>query len=154
APAAVSPPCTNCGPGSGAIVNTPAGSSSRVLSSDTAAEEPSGTVESTVPPLSPPAGSTRSSVPEPAPKATIGEEPDIDMVPSQSVKPRGSPSPSSSSPSGKAPPLQGPGAATKSSQNTADGVRAASASGRVRRASAQERLRPFLGDSGGNELFY
>ena len=36
----------------------------------------------------------------------------------------------------------------------ADGVQTASTTRRVRRVSAQERLRPFLGESGGNELFY
>ena len=35
-----------------------------------------------------------------------------------------------------------------------DGVRTASASGRVRQVSTQERLRPFLGESESNELFY
>jgi N-acetyl-anhydromuramyl-L-alanine amidase AmpD len=38
--------------------------------------------------------------------------------------------------------------------NVKDGVRTASATGSVRRTSVQERLRPYLGESGGNELFY
>ena len=133
------------------------GASSRSLSSEPAIDEPAGASESTVPSLGSPAGSTRSSqrnaLPEPAPKASIGGEPDLDMIPSQSVKPRSPGSPSSSSPSSKGPALQGPGSTT-SALDTADGVRAASATGRVRQVSTQERLRPFLGESGGNELFY
>jgi hypothetical protein len=156
APAAVSPPCTNCGPG--AVVNAPGSSSSRVLSSDLAGEEPYGTSESTVPPLNAPSGSSRpsppSNVPEPAPKASIGEEPDLNVVPSQPVRPRSPGSPSSGSPSGKAPTLDGPGSGAKATLNTVDGIRSTSAGGRVRRVSAQERLRPFLGESGDNELFY
>ena len=34
--------------------------------------------------------SQRNALPEPAPKASIGSEPDLDMIPSQSVKPRSS----------------------------------------------------------------
>lgn len=160
----VSAPCTNCGSGSGSgpVINEaplPAGSgtSSRTLPSEPAIEEPAGASESTVPSLGSPAGSPRSSqrnaLPEPAPKASIGNEPDLDMIPSQSVKPRSSTGPSSSSPSSKGPALNGPGAST-SALDGADGVHAASAAGRVRQISTQERLRPFLGESEGNELFY
>ena len=45
-----------------------------------------------MPALDSPGGSARSSpsgsLPEEAPKASIGEEPTLDMIPSQSVKPR------------------------------------------------------------------
>ena len=62
-----------------------AGSSSRTLSSEPAIDEPAGASESTVPSLGSPAGSPRSSqrnvLPEPAPKASIGGEPDLDMLP-------------------------------------------------------------------------
>jgi hypothetical protein len=166
APAAVSAPCTNCGSASSAVVSpAPAGSTSRPLSSEPTIDEPapSGTTESTVPSLGSPAGSARSSqreaLPEPAPKATIGSEPDLDMLPAQSVKPRAPRSPtSSSSPSssttGGRPPLQGPGSASSSSRGTRDGIRTASANGRVGQAVARERLRTLLGESGSDELFY
>jgi hypothetical protein len=158
APAAAAPACTNCGSGSGVIVNPPNGSSTRVLPSDSSVEEASGPTESTVPPLNAPAGSSRlsspSNVPEPAPKATIGEEPGLDMAPSQSVKPSSPGSPSSGSPSGKAPALDAPGGAPKATLYSTDGRQTTSASGKVRRVSAQERLRPFLDESESNELFY
>jgi hypothetical protein len=161
-PSTVSAPCTNCGSASSAVVSPAPAGSSRSLMSEPTIDEPSaaGTTESTVPSLDSPAGSNRSSqrgaLPEPAPKASIGAEPDLDMLPAQSVKPRDSRSPSSTTPSGKAPALQGPGSTSPaaSSWNTADDVRTTSATGRVRRASSQERLRTFLGESGGNELFY
>jgi N-acetyl-anhydromuramyl-L-alanine amidase AmpD len=38
--------------------------------------------------------------------------------------------------------------------NTTDGLRATSATGPVRQVSAQQRLDPYFGASGGNELFY
>jgi hypothetical protein len=155
APSTVAAPCTNCGTGSGAVVSPAPGGSSRPLMSEPTIDEPaaSGSTDSTVPSLGSPTGSTRSSnLPEPAPKATIGSEPDLDMLPAQSVKPRkpGSPSPSSTT-SGR-PALQGPGPA--STRNQPDDVRTTSATGRVRQASSQERLRTFLGESGGNDLFY
>jgi N-acetylmuramoyl-L-alanine amidase len=157
-----SAPCTNCGSGSGSatIINgsplpAGAGAPSRTLSSEPTIDETAGDTDSTVPSLGSPAGSSRSSqrnaLPEPAPKASIGSEPDLDMIPSQSVKPRSSTGPSS--PSSKGPALNGPGSTT-SSLGGADGVRAASATGRVRQVSMQERLRPFLDESEGNELFY
>ena len=73
------------------------------------------------------------------------------MIPS---KQRNTPAPSSSAPSGKVPDLDGPGTSAKSSLKTPDGVRTASTSGQVKRGGIQERLRPFLGESGGTELFY
>lgn len=158
--ATVSAPCTNCGTGGGTPVGSPAAAagSSRVLSSEPIIESPSGTTESNVPQLDSSGGSARStprsSLPEEAPRASIGDEPTLDMVPSQSVKPRKAPAPSSSSPSGKAPSLDGPAASAKSSRNGLDGVRTASTEGRDRRVSVQERLRPYLGDSGGSELYY
>jgi hypothetical protein len=164
APAAVAAPCTNCGSASSAVVSpAPAGSTSRPLMSEPTIDEPaaSGSTESTVPSLGSPAGSARSSqrgaLPEPAPKATIGSEPDLDMLPAQSVKPRAPRSPSSPTPSsstGGRPPLQGPGSASSSSRDTRDGIRTASANGRVGQAVARERLRTFLGESGSDELFY
>lgn len=169
-PAAAAAPCTNCGSGSGssAIVTEPAagvgtGAAPRALSSEPANEEPAGSTESTVPSLGSPAGSARSSqrnvLPERAPKAVIGDEPDIDMIPSQSTRPpqstrpRGSQVPSSPAPANQ-PVLQGPGSSPTSSMNTTDDIRATSASGPVRQASAQQRLNPYFGASGGNELFY
>ena len=87
------------------------------LSSEPAIDEPAGSTESTVPSLGSPAGSARSSqrnvLPEQAPKAVIGDEPDIDMIPSQSTRPpestrpRGSQVPSSPAPANQ-PVLQGP----------------------------------------------
>jgi len=163
-PAAASAPCTNCGSGSGAsaIVTEPAAGAGpatapRALSSEPPIDEPAAATESTVPPLGAPAGSARSSqrnvLPERAPKAVIGDEPDIDMIPSQSTRPRNPQVPSSPAPASK-PPLQGPGSSPSSSMNTTDGVRAASANGPVRLASAQQTLKPYFGESGGNELFY
>ncbi|MBV8128272.1 MAG: N-acetylmuramoyl-L-alanine amidase [Planctomycetaceae bacterium] len=163
-PAAAAAPCTNCGPGAGssAIVTEPAagastGAAPRVLPSEPATGEPAGSTESTVPSLGSPAGSARSSqrnvLPERAPKAVIGDEPDTDMIPSQSTRPRGSQVPPSPAPA-KPPVLQGPGSSTPSSMNTTDGVRTTSASRPVRQASAQQRLNPYFGESGGNELFY
>ena len=161
-PAAAAAPCTNCGSGSGssAIVTEPAagtgtGAAPRPLSSEPAIDEPAGSTDSTVPSLGPPAGSARSSqrnvLPERAPKAVIGDEPDIDMIPPQSTRPRGSQVPSSPTPANQ-PVLQGPGSSTTPSRNTTDGVSATSASGPVRQASAQQRLNPYFGESGGNEL--
>ena len=163
-PSTVSAPCTNCGTGSGSVpvINGPAlpagaGASSRTLSSEPTIDEPAGASESTVPSLGSPSGSNRSSqrnaLPEPAPKASIGGEPELDVFPSQSVKPRSPAGSPSSSPSIKGPALNGPGAST-SALDPSDGVRTASATGRVRQVGTQERLRPFLGESEGNELFY
>ena len=159
-PAAVAAPCTNCGSGSSSVVGQPVpGSSSRTLSSEPTIDSGSGSsTESTVPPLEQPTSGTRSTgrsyLSEPAPKASIGEEPGADFQPSQSVKPRssgGSSSPSGSA-SGKAPLLDGPGSA--SSRKTNPGLRTASASSTSRPKGVQERLQPYLGESGGNELFY
>jgi hypothetical protein len=75
------------------------------------------------------------------------------MIPSQSVKPQNPAAPSSTAPAGKNPVLDGPGAA-KSTLKTGDGIRTASTSGRARRVTVQDRLRPFLGEGKGNELFY
>jgi hypothetical protein len=159
APAAVSAPCTNCGTGSGAIVTTPgAVSTPRALSSEPAIDEsaPAGGTESSVPSLGPTSGSARNSLrsplPEQPPKASIGSDPSLDDLPSKSSPQRSSRG-SSSGTTGGAPALQGPGAA---SLNSRDGVRTASATGPLRRTAigAQDRLRPFLGDSDGNELFY
>lgn len=160
APRRVAAPCTNCG-SEGAVLGAPAAGvgSSRVLSSEPVIESPAGSTESTVPPLDAPAGpsssgaAARGSLPEEAPKASIGEEPSLDMIPSQSVKPRKAPAPSSSAPAGKEPLLDGPKNSLKSSRSSASGVRTAAA-GQVQRVGAQERLRPFLGESAGNELFY
>jgi N-acetylmuramoyl-L-alanine amidase len=164
-PRAASAPCANCGSGSGssAIVTEPGSSAGtvaapRALSSEPAIDEPAGSTESTVPSLGSPAGSSRSSqrsvLPERAPKAMIGDEPDMDVVPSQSTRSRSSGIPASPAPSGKVPLLQGPGSSPTSSVNTGDGVRTTSATGGVRQASAQQRLNPYFGTSGGNELFY
>ena len=114
--------------------------------------------ESTVPQLEQPTSGTRSTgrnyLSEPVPKATIGEDPNLDVVPSQSVKPRGSNGSSSPSgtTSGKAPLLDGPASAT--SLKSTDGIRTASASTASRSKGVQERLRGYLGESGGDELFY
>ena len=158
-PAAASAPCTNCGSGAGssAIVTEPAagagtGAAPRALSSEPAIEEQAGSTDSTVPSPGSPAGSARSSqrnvLPERAPNAVIGDEPDIDMIPSQSTRPRSSQVPSSPAPANK-PVLQGPGSSPTSSMNTTDGVRATSASAPVRQASAQQRLNPYFGAVGG-----
>ncbi len=163
-PAAASAPCTNCGSGSGssAVVTEPAAGAGpatapRALPSEPAIDEPAAATESTVPSLGSPAGSARSSqrnvLPERAPKAVPGDEPAIDMIPSQSTRPRSSQVPSSPAPANK-PVLQGPGSSPTSSMNTTDGVRTTSASGPVRQASAQQTLNSYFGESGGNELFY
>ncbi len=163
-PAAASAPCTNCGSGCGssAVVTEPAAGAGpaaapRALSSEPPIDEPAASTGSTVPSLGSPAGSDRSSqrnvLPERAPKAGIGDEPDIDMIPPQSTRPRSSQVPSSPAPANK-PVLQGPGSSPTSSTNTTDGVRTTPASGPVRQASAQQTLIPYFGESGGNELFY
>ncbi len=161
-PAAAPAPCTNCGSGSGssAVITEPGGGAAaapRALSSEPALDQPAAATESTVPSLGSPAGSSgssqRNALPERAPKAVIGDEPDIDMVPSQSSRPRSSQVPSAPTPANK-PALQGPGSSPSSSMNTTDGLRATSASGPVRQASAQQTLNPYFGQSGGNELFY
>jgi hypothetical protein len=162
-PAAVSAPCTNCGSGSGAIITAPSAggavSTPRALSSEPAidSEAPVGGTESSVPSLGPTSGSARSSLKSPLseqpPKSSIGGDPDLDPYPSKAAPSRGS---SQSGSGGVAPALQGPGSAPGASYNPGDGLRAASASGPLRRASAtsQDRLRPFLGESDGNELYY
>ena len=82
APAAVAAPCTNCGSGSSAVVGQPLpGSSSRSLSSEPTMDGSSGSAtESTVPQLEQPTSGTRSTgrsyLSEPAPKATIGDDPE------------------------------------------------------------------------------
>ncbi len=92
---ATAAPCTNCGSAAGSstiVTEPPAGATPRALSSEPAIDVPPATSESTVPSLGSPAGSTRSSqrsaLPERAPKAVIGNEPDLDMIPSQSIRPR------------------------------------------------------------------
>jgi hypothetical protein len=116
---------------------------------------PAAGTESTVPSLDPATGSARSSLksplPEQPPSASIGKEPELDAFPSKPVAPRGSKSPSSS---GVSPVLQGPGSSPTTSLNAGDGIRVTSATGSVRRISTQDRLRPFLGDTDGSELFY
>lgn len=161
---AATAPCTNCGSsaGSSAIVTEPAagaatGAAPRALSSEPAIDEPSAATESTVPPLGSPAGSGRSAqrnvLPEQAPKAVIGDEPELNMNPSQSTRPRSPQVPSSPVPANK-PALQPPSTSPTSSLKTTNGIRTASASGPRRQASAQQRLTPYFGESGGNELFY
>ncbi len=161
-PQATAAPCTNCGSGAGTVITQPAagagvGTSTRSLSSEPTIDEPAASTESTVPSLGSPTGSTRSSqrnaLPERAPKAVIGDDPDADLLPSQSVRPRSSQVPSSPTPANK-PILQGPGSTTTSSMNNTSGIRTTSASGPVRQASFQQRLNPYFGESGGDELFY
>lgn len=169
APAAVAAPCRNCGSGSasGAVLGPPAvgAPAGRSLSSEPVIEEPAGSIDSTVPSLDAPTGASRSqSSPrrnggtgsERAPSASIGDEPGLDMLPSQSVKPRSPRGSSSSAPAPEAgiPPLNGPGAAPRASSAAGDGVRTASATSRVRRASARDRLKPYLESPEGDELFY
>src|SRR4051794_17846261 len=96
-PSTVSAPCTNCGSASGAVASPPpAGSTCRPLMAEPTVHDParSGSTEPTAPGLGSPTGSTRpsqrGSLPEPAPNATIGSEPDLDMLPAQTVKPRSS----------------------------------------------------------------
>ncbi|QEH37259.1 N-acetylmuramoyl-L-alanine amidase [Aquisphaera giovannonii] len=169
-PASVAPaaPCTNCGSGGSArsgVVITPGASASgagRVLSSDSDLPGPSGAVESTVPPLSEPTStSKKSTLPEPAPKAEIGDVPDLRAYPTPSKTTRLKPpagGTSSTSPSGKTPMLEGPAGASTDRKASGDGLRAASATvpvaGRIRRVSTSERLHPFLDETGENELYY
>ncbi len=165
APQTIAAPCTNCGAGAGSapVITAPSspggmGSTSRSLSSEPAIDEPAGGVtESSVPALGSQNGSSRSSqrspLPERAPRASIGSEPDLNMIPSQSTRPRGTTSSPSPTPSAK-PPLSGPGTSGSSSMISPDGLRTTSASGPVRQASFQKRLSPYFGESGGDELFY
>jgi hypothetical protein len=116
------------------------------------------TTESTVPQLEQPTSGARAtgrgSLAEPAPKASIGEDPSAEFQPSQSVKPRssGGSSTAPGSASGKAPLLDGPVSA--SSLKKSDGLRTASTSITSRRKGLQDRLQAYLGEAGGNELFY
>jgi len=156
-PRAVPPPCTDCG-GSPAVISEPAGPPSGPFGSEGAIDAPLGGTESTVPLLEAPAESTRSSerrpVAEPAPKASIGEEPEgLDVIPSQSTRDQKRRSPASPS-SLKAPALQGPAASIPTLRSGRSQPANDTATRRVRLASMPERLRPFLGDQGGNELFY
>lgn len=151
-PAAISAPCTNCGSGSGAVITAPPASSGRTLSSEPALDEPVGATESAVPSLEPSSGTARSSQgsgSERSPRATIGNEPELNMLPESAAKPKGtSGSNSPSSGGGRAPALLGPSA----SRGTRDTVRTASAP--VESRGAQDRLKPYLGEPGGDELFY
>ncbi|MBV8487850.1 MAG: N-acetylmuramoyl-L-alanine amidase [Planctomycetaceae bacterium] len=164
APATVRAPCTNCGQGattgSGVIVSepgaTPSSSAPRSLSSEPQIEEPASSSESTVPPLGTGSGrsTSRSAVPEPAPEAKPGEEPQLDSLRSQSLKPSGTRGTSPSSPASKSPVLQGPAPAPTSSLRTTDGVRTAWTTGEVRQVNLQERLSEYFVDGAASDLFY
>lgn len=155
-PARASAGCTNCGTSAGPVITGPSSggviSGSRSLSSEPTIDEgaPAGGTESSVPSLDPTTGSARKSLKVPLdespPKASIGGEPELDAFPSKSSPSKGT--------RGSAPNLEGP--APAASYRSGDGLRAASATGTLRRASAgaQDRLRPYLGESDGNELFY
>ncbi len=169
APGAVAAPCSNCGPGgSSTIIAEPGpsiggGSTTRSLSTEPIIAEPSGSTDSSVPHLEAPSvesrpTSGRSLAPEAPPKASIDSEPDLDVIPSQSSRSRSlrvplDPKTNSNS---KSPSLQGPttGSSNPTTWNKDGGVRTTSANGLVRRASVQDRLQPYFGEDGGDELFY
>ena len=161
-PQATAAPCTNCGSGSGTIVTEPAagaaGTAPRVLSSEPPINGPVNGTESSVPSLgSPTSGSSRSSqrsaLPEQAPKATIGDDPDLGLIPSQSTRSRNTQVPPAPTPVTK-PLLQAPGTGANTPTNTTDGVRTAMATAPVRPSSVQQRLSRYFGAAGGDELFY
>jgi hypothetical protein len=97
----------------------------------------------------------KSSLPEPAPKATIGDDPDLDTYSSQSYKPKSTTKAPAATPKTggtgvKGPDLQGPGG----SSSLDKGVKATSATGRVKKISARDRLQPFLSAEANDDLFY
>jgi|GEM_PF-993205 len=174
-PGAVAAPCDNCGTSGGGstIVREPApilrdGGSSRGLSSEPTFSEPSGATDSSVPTLEAPSldsfPTSRQSVPpEAPPKATIDREPDLDPVPSdsrsQSTRSRSlrvplDPKPKSDADS-QSPTLQGPSGSSKpTTWNDGERVHSSRSTGLVKQASVRQRLESYLGDRGGDDLFF
>jgi hypothetical protein len=160
-------PCTNCGAaGSTTVVTEPETTIIREGSSPRAPIEsdPGASIPSDVPPLGAPSDTTPTSRstrrPETPPRATIDSAPDLDALPPaasssryKSLKPSYD---SGSKPAAKsAPPLQSPSGSPTSYKTKVDGgLRSTSTAGVVKRTSAQEGLRAFLGKDGGGELFY
>jgi len=175
APAAVAPPCDNCGSGGSSSTIVPesapvirGGTSTRSLSSEPTFGAPSGSTDSSVPTLEAPSvdsfPTSRQSVPpEAPPKATIDREPDLDPVPSSQTSrsrslrvpldPKGS-KPNSSG-GVEVPSLQGPsGTSSPTTWNHDEKVRSASSSGLVKRASVRQRLEPYFGEQASDDLFF
>ncbi len=173
APRAVAAPCTNCGGAGGATVVEDRGSTilrgGSSLDREPVISEPGSAIPSDVPPLDEPLidrtpTSRSSSRPETPPRATIGD-PDLDELPSAAPASRSrSLKPPYDSKTKTSPLLQGPEPASTTSPSTSSsnlyrtkvdgGLRSTSATGVVRRTSAQDTLKSFFGENGGDELFF
>ncbi len=163
-PAPVAAPCTNCGSSSASVTTDEPVSSGTVTSVPSLVDTPS---QSTTPPIRSGSGSSRGQALDKTPKSRIDDEPGLDEnlspAPASGLGGGTSPPPppkpvSPGSGSASGPDLQGPtGSATPSAWETdaQEGVQtAATPASRVRPASMNERLRPFIDDSTANDLMY
>jgi hypothetical protein len=165
APAPLAAPCTNCGSSSATVTTDEPVSSGTVTSVPSLVDTPSSS-STTSPPRSS-NGSNRGQAVDKAPKSRLDDEPGLDdtMSPAPPSGQGGGTSPpappkpvSPGAGSGSGPALLGPNSAASPSAwetDSQDGVQTtATPSSRVRRASLNERLRPFLDDSAANDLMY
>ncbi len=166
-PAPVAAPCTNCGSSSATVTSDEPVSSGTVTSVPSLVDSPPSS--SVTPPSRSANGSNGGSTVEKTPKSRLDDEPGLDEslspAPSSGVRGGTTPppapkpiNPGSSSSQGAGPDLLGPsGAPAPSAWQTdaQDGVETtASVPSRVRHASLNERLRPYVDDSTANDLMY
>jgi len=158
--AATSAPCTNCGSRATVTTDEPV---SAPTSSVPSLSAPS-TMNSTVPAPSAPASGgsagVRSTVETPPTARPGPAEPEYDAIPSapsrrDSGRPAATAKPATPGPApALIPPNSGSAPSTRNDNPPANERLGAATSPPVRRAGWGDRLRPFLGESTANELFY
>jgi N-acetylmuramoyl-L-alanine amidase len=164
-PAPVAAPCTNCGSSSATVTTDEPVNSATVTSVPSLVDTP--TSSSTTSPSRSVTGSNRGPAVDKTPKSRLDDEPGLDETlsplspsgPGGSTTPPAAPTPvNPGSGSGAGPALLGPNNAPAPSAwetGAQDGVETtATTSSRVRRASLNERLRPYVDDSTANDLMY
>jgi hypothetical protein len=164
-PAPLAAPCTNCGSSSATVTTDEPASSGTVTSVPSLVDTPSSS--STMSPSRSGGGSSRGQAVDKTPKSRLDDEPGLDdtMTPAPpsglggGTSPPAAPTPVNPGPgSGSGPALLGPNSAPAPSAwetDSQDGTQTtAAAPSRVRRASLNERLRPFIDDSTANDLMY
>jgi hypothetical protein len=164
-PAPLAAPCINCGNSSATVTTDEPVSSGTVTSVPPLVDTPSSS--STTSPSRSVNGSSPGQAVDKMPKSRLDDEPGLDetLSPVSPSGPRGGTSPpapptpvSPGASSGAGPALLGPNSAPAPSAwqtDSQDGVETtATAPSRVRRASLNERLRPYVDDSTANDLMY
>jgi hypothetical protein len=160
--APVAAPCTNCDSSSSAVT-TAEPTTGTVVSVPSVVDSPASEapVRSTVVPPRSGAGSSSGPAVEKAPRSRLDDEPPFDQtqLPAPTSGIRGAQSPPAppkpvSPKTGSGPDLQGPVSTPSAWQTDSPAVLQAEATSRVRRASLNDRLRPYLDESNTNELLY